>query len=188
MVVPEWVTQVGTPIDEVYESPTHAVWNRCSVGSGCVPISGLTWKHCPDGTGCIALSFNLFSKLHMPGDPPSTYEDMPDYTGYVAATQALVGSGDVTLSDVTTATVGGRPATVMTVTPNKDLEGAVGCYVGSGIGDDCVDLFSEVTTRMAIVDTGGTPLVIVIRTPTANPQRQESLAQFDQMLQTVEFL
>ena len=182
------MTQVGTPIDAAYQSPNHVVWNRCSIRSGCVPISGLTWKHCPDGTsGCIALSFNLFSKLQVPGDPPGTDRDMPDFAGYVAAMASLVGSEDVSISDVTTATVGGRRATIMTVTPTRDMEGAVGCYVGSGIGDDCVDLFAEVTTRMAIVDTGATPLVILSRTPTANPKRQEWLAQFDQMLPTVQF-
>jgi hypothetical protein len=188
VVVPRWVTQVGTPIDGAYQSSSRVIWNRCTLLSECIPIAGSTWKHCPDGSECIALSFSKFAKVQVSGGSPDTYRDMPGYAGYVASMESLAGSGEVTLSDVSTTTVGGRPATVMTVTPSKDMAGAVGCYVGNGIGDDCVDFFTGVTTRMAVVDTGGTPLVILSRTPAANPMEQVWLAQFDQMLRTVRFL
>ena len=161
--LPQWVTEALS--EPTAETADWVTWNRCDTDSV-----------------CIGLSFDRFAHYFAPGEIDST--PIEDYAGYVAYLKSLGGSGDLVVSDVSQTTIGGRPATLLTVTtrPGTSVIAALGCYVdgikGSG---DCWDFWDGVPTRLAIVDTGDQPLVILTRTPVDNPYAEDWTAQVESM-------
>ncbi len=146
----------------------------------------VTWNRCEDNI-CIGLTFLSLSKL----DPFSLVQRddtaMPGYRGYLDYLDSLVADGKATITERSSRDVGGRPATVLTVTPLTEVPDGVGCEAGDGASDDCWDFFEGVATRMAVVDVGSSnPLVILTRTPPDNANGPAWVGQFDPMLETVQ--
>lgn len=164
---PQWVTEsMDAPTSE---NLRHVTWNRC------------------ENDICIGLTFLSLSVLHEVGESSPAGRPMPSYSEYLAYLDGLVASGRATITERASRTVGGRPATVMLVTPLKLTPSGVGCEAGDGTRDDCWDFFEGVPTRMAIVDVGSAnPLVMLTRTPSDNVDGSAWMAQFDPMLDTVQ--
>jgi hypothetical protein len=163
---PQWVTEsMDAPTSE---NLRHVTWNRC------------------ENDICIGLTFLSLSKLDPFSLVPRDDTAMPGYRSYLDYLDSLVADGKATITERGSRQVGGRPATVLTVTPLTEVPDGVGCEAGDGTSDDCWDFFEGVATRMAVVDVGSAnPLVILTRTPPDNVNGPTWVAQFDPMLDTV---
>ncbi len=169
VTLPPWVTEVMS--EPTSQTPEWVTWNRCDTDST-----------------CIGLSFDQFSRYYAPGKTTAT--PIKDYAGYVSYLKSLGDSGDLVVSKVSKTEIGGRPATLLTVTARTGTSviGALGCYIGGTQGSgDCWDFGDNYPTRLAIVDTGDQPLVILTRTATDNPSGADWTAQVESMLSTIQF-
>ena len=93
----------------------------------------------------------------------------------------------VTVTERTTMTVGGKPATVFGFTTTTDQPDMLGCENPVVEDDNCWSLAVGVPTRVAAIDPGGAPVVVLTRTPEGNPDRVEWLGQFDGFLASMRF-
>jgi hypothetical protein len=116
----------------------------------------------------------------------------PSYTAYVNAWEAVQPLGYGTVTNIATTTVGGRPATTLTVNFTKPSNGLAVC---KGPGDSRTDTGScwygvaGRTLRLAIVDQGkGQPPTLLYESSnTDNPTSQAITAEFTTWLNTVRF-
>ena len=111
-------------------------------------------------------------------DPPPK-----DYRSYVLSLDVK----GVKITDVAKTTVGGRAATIMTIT-NKGpgQHGSLGCpYRGAEMEHGCFGIQPEYKVRLAVMNAGP-PLAIWARTDSRNPD-EAFLGTYEQMLATVRF-
>jgi hypothetical protein len=118
--------------------------------------------------------------------PPDSTRPVPtpkDFVGYI---KGLADHGGV-FSDVTTTTVDGLPATLLTAKATRALDGSLGCpTIGAEQGEGCFGLQPDLALRIAVMDAGGKPLLAWARTDGQNPDAA-FLAVFEDMLATVDF-
>lgn len=96
------------------------------------------------------------------------------------------------LTDITTTSVGGYPATLVTVTASPDNtldDGTLGCSTAESIADACFSIVPDYVLRVAVLDINGTTLLIWLRTDTTmNAQdRAADTQSFDELLASVRF-
>ena len=104
----------------------------------------------------------------------------------VAYLKGLAEEGAV-ITDVTQATVGGKPATLLTATTSTSLDGVLGCpEAGADKGEGCYGLQPELLVRIAVANVDGKPLLAWARTDAATPNKA-FIGAFEDMLATVEF-
>ena len=139
----------------------------------------LTWATSPDEDP--AVRFLVPTTLIQPGAAEAT----PAPDGYLEYLRGLVPAG-VILEDEEDITIGGLPATIVTVTSSKDLEGALGC-TGPDVGDDCLGYLIELRLRMAILNVGANTLLIWGRSYRDSPEIATNDESLDLMLASVEF-
>jgi hypothetical protein len=116
----------------------------------------------------------------------------PPPTNYLAYLQRQASYG-ATFSDVSTITVDGHAATLMTATTSESLNGSLGCPIigvnnpeHDGVGE-CFGLQPDVILRIAVFDMGsGTTLVAWARTGIEAPD-DEFNAMFERMLANLQF-
>ena len=120
------------------EQPNFVTWQSPTVHRAVRVLVPVT-IYPPDGTG--------------PTSPPA------DYLDYLLA-QTDRGAH---FTDQTKATVGDKPATIVTATVDDSLDGSLGCPDNTTAAHDCFGLQPEVVLRIAVVDTGTTPLLIWLR-------------------------
>jgi len=113
-----------------------------------------------------------------PSAPPK------DYSRYVMSLGKFSG---VKITNVEKSTVGGRPATLMTLTKTGDEQsGSLGCPArADDPGEDCFGIQPDFKLRFAVMESGP-PLAIWARTDAENPD-EAFLTSFEQMLGTVRF-
>jgi hypothetical protein len=113
-----------------------------------------------------------------PSAPPK------DYSRYV---MSLGKFGGVKITNVEKITVGGRPATLMTLTnTGGEQSGSLGCPArADDPGEDCFGIQPDFKVRFAVMKSGP-PLAIWARTDAENPD-EAFLTSFEQMLGTVRF-
>lgn len=118
--------------------------------------------------------------------PPDAADPVPpprDFLGYI---KGLADHGGV-YSDITTTTVDGVPATLLTAQATRGLDGSLGCpTIGADRADGCFGLQPELALRIAVMEVGGKPLLGWARTDSQNPDAA-FLASFQEMLATVDF-
>jgi hypothetical protein len=145
----------------------------------------LTWDAAADANEKIR--FLIPVEVHPPGGgqgPPPT-----DYLAYLQG-QASYGAE---FADVSTITVDGHAATLMTATTPESLNGSLGCPVigvdnpeHGGVGE-CFGLQPDVILRIAVIDMGGgTTLLAWARTGIEAPD-DEFNAMFERMLANLQF-
>ena len=118
--------------------------------------------------------------------PPGATTPSPVPADVVAYLKGLVEHGAV-ITDVTTTTVGGKPATLLTATSTESLDGSIGCpEKGADRGEGCFGLQPDLLLRVAVVDVDGTPLIAWARTDAIAPN-QAFVTAFEDMLATVTF-
>jgi hypothetical protein len=154
------------------------------------PISSaarhVTWNRCPGGDECIGLSVSRFTAVPV-DTTSSTTRPIASYDAYVKHLTSLGKKPGVTVTAKKATTVDGRPATVFSFTTTEDLPDMLGCETAVIGGDNCWTLAAGVPTRVAAIDTGGVPVVVLTRTPDGNPDRDAWLGQFDGFLSSIRF-
>ena len=106
-----------------------------------------------------------------------------DYSSYLMSFD----NAGVKITKVEKTRVGGRSATLMTLTKTGDGQnGSLGCPArGVDPGEECLGIQPEYKLRLAVMKSGP-PLAIWARTDAENPD-EAFLASFEQMLDTVRF-
>ena len=106
-----------------------------------------------------------------------------NYARYVMS----FGKSGVEITDIKKTTVGGRPATLMTLTKTGNGQnGSLGCPdQGVDSDEDCFGVQPEFKVRFAVLNAGP-PLAIWARTDAQDPD-EAFLTSFEQMLGTVQF-
>lgn len=119
--------------------------------------------------------------------PESTAEtQLPaDYLAYLLS-QADEGAA---LTDMTETTVGGRPATIVTVTADTALDGSLGCPRLGMTAQDCYGIQPDFILRIAVVEAGGGPLLIWLRSSrdAAADDLAADTRSFEEMLASLTF-
>jgi hypothetical protein len=165
--VPDWVAEfMPGPISE---KARHVTWNRC-----------------PGGDECIGLSVSRFTAVPLDTTSSKT-RPITSYDAYVKHLISLGKRPGVTVTEKTAMTIAGKPATVVSFTSTEDLPDVLGCETPVIGGDNCWTLAAAVPTRVAAIDTGGVPVVVLTRTPEGNPDGADWLAQFDGFLKSLRF-
>jgi hypothetical protein len=171
--LPTWLTPFRGPVSE---AAGEVIWSESDCNATTAP--------CQDGADLklrFISPYSVYEPLNAP-EPSTT----PRYAAYVAYLKAL---SALRISDMVSTTVGGRPATLMSVTATETLHGDVGCeqavYEDSG---DCYSFFKGLLARFAVVDAGSKILIIWLRANPTSPGLTAKSADFDQMLTTVRFL
>jgi hypothetical protein len=96
----------------------------------------------------------------------------------------------VTLADEKKTTVDGHRATLMTVTTEHGLDGAMGCPQTQGVpdaGEDCYGPQPDVATRVAVIDVSGKTLLAWASINTSASDESAFFTEFEAMLQSVKF-
>ena len=105
-----------------------------------------------------------------------------DYLGYLLSQT----SHGATFTDQTDTTVDGRTATVVTTTASAPLDGSLGCPAAGVAAADCFGPQPELTLRIAVVDVGGTTLLVWWRHAGGVEGSADAFASFETMLASVE--
>ena len=146
----------------------------------------LTWHAAADDNERIR--FLIPAEVH----PPWLQVPRPPPTNYLAYLQRQASYGAF-FSDVSTITVDGHAATLMTATTTRSLSGSLGCPVigvnnpeDGGYGE-CFGLQPTVILRIAVIDMGsGTTLLAWARTSLEAPDHKFN-AMFERMLAYLQF-
>lgn len=111
-----------------------------------------------------------------------------DFVGYLHQQE----QNGFELSDETTRTVDGHPATLLTATsqdaPGSSYDGSLGCVAADTPLEDlagCFGVQPEYSLRLAVVDLDGHPLLAWARTSSDDPDAAGFFAEFEQMLDSV---
>lgn len=129
--------------------------------------------------------FLLPVALYRPGQ---TVPETPpkDYLAYL---RGLSHQG-VTLADEKKITVDGHRATLMTVTTEHGLDGAMGCPQTQGVPDagaDCYGPQPQAAIRVAVLDISGKTLVTWASINTGASDESAFFTEFEAMLQSIKF-
>jgi hypothetical protein len=118
--------------------------------------------------------------------PPDTMTPGPPPTDYLAYLQGQASQGAF-FSDVSTITVDGHAATLMTATSVDSLNGSLGCPERHMGPPDCFGLQPTFILRIAVIDMGsGTTLLAWARTGIEAPDHEFN-ATFERMLANLQF-
>ena len=119
--------------------------------------------------------------------PPGTSTPQPPPADYLAYLQGQTAQGGQ-FSDVSTSSVDGHSATLMTATTTNSLDGSLGCpVIGADPGEGCYGLQPDLILRIAVIDLGGgATLLAWARTGTDAPN-DEFNAMFERMLASIQF-
>ena len=144
----------------------------------------LSWDAAHDSSAKVR--FLVPVSLYRPGS--SVPEAPPrDYLAYL---RGLTSDG-VTFSDVTTITVDGHPATLMSVTSTTDsglLDGSTGCpTAGADQSEGCFGFQPGRSIRIAVIPVGNSTLVAWARTSKDSPDTAAFFAMFETILKSVRF-
>jgi hypothetical protein len=113
----------------------------------------------------------------------------PSYAALVADWKAVQPLGYGTVSDVTTTTVGGRPATTMTVAVTRSADGLAFCDSPTTPQDTCAGIQTGSVLHLAVVDQGtrNAPMVLWENSATGDTDSPSAASEFATWLATVRF-
>jgi hypothetical protein len=118
--------------------------------------------------------------------PPNAAHASPppkDFLGYI---KGLADRGAV-YGDMSTKSVDGVQATLVTAKATQSLDGSLGCpTIGADRSQDCFGLQPDFALRIAVLDVSGKPLLVWARTDVQSPDAA-FIAAFEDMLATVAF-
>jgi hypothetical protein len=154
---------VWTSVEPHIEQPHFVTWEAPDLPA--VRVLAPVTVYPPDGTG--------------PTAPPR------DYLDYLLAQT----SHGARFADRVASTVGGQPATLVTATTDRSLDGSLGCPAAGTTAPDCLGLQPELALRIAVVTVQGRTLLVWLRLPAhaAAADTRSRTTAFEQMLTTVRF-
>jgi hypothetical protein len=120
--------------------------------------------------------------------PPGSAAAIAPPTDFVGYVTGLTTAG-ASVADRAEITVGGRPATIVTATTSRHLDGTLGCPEPQQSAPDCFGLQPDLSLRLAVVPLEGTTLLIWLRTPvdTDTGKVADRVTSFEQMLASLRF-
>lgn len=142
----------------------------------------VTWQ--PQANEDPAVRVLLPVAVYKPGDRHAT-RPPTDYLHYLLS-QSTQGAS---FTGSTRTTIDGKPATILTATARKSLDGSLGCAATDLSAGDCFGLQPDLTLRIAVIEAGGHTLLIWLRHHGAANTKDASreFASFGQMLATIRF-
>jgi hypothetical protein len=170
---PLWAAANPTGVDT--GSSNRVVWEQ----SGCVPATPCDYP--------IDYKIRVIASVGYWSTPTATAQTRATtYAAYLAQIQAQRKYG-LTIADEKTTTVGGRPATLMTLTaaPGSNLVSVLGCERPNDTREMCWGLEPVFTIRFAVVDTVGGVTTMWLRATSTNPDKDRAFADFESALQTL---
>jgi hypothetical protein len=119
--------------------------------------------------------------------PPGSSTPQPPPANYLDYLRGQAARG-AKFSNISTITVGGHPATLMTATTSSSMDGSLGCpFLGADQGEGCYGLQPDLSLRIAVIDMGhGTTLLAWARTGIDAPD-DAFVSMFERMLASVQF-
>ena len=142
---------------------------------------------CPDDAD-LKLRLLTLRYFYRVGEP--TILQNPSYSEVVAAWEAMGTLGFASILDESSVTVGGRPATVMSLEVLREAPGSIACPFKEMPADGCPGVSAGRAVRMAVVDqaeVGLPPAFFYLSMNGDAPDRADRFAEFDAMLDTVAF-
>jgi hypothetical protein len=138
----------------------------------------VTWQ-ADDGNRAVRV---LIPVTVYPPGAAATTPPPKDYPSY------LLGQADhgAHFTDQTKVTVDGRPATILTATVDRSLDGSIGCPEVTMAAGERAGLQPDLNLRMAVIDAGDRTLLIWLRNSVGVDQPME-LDSFAQMLASIRF-
>ena len=93
-----------------------------------------------------------------------------------------------TISEVSTITVDGHPASLLTATTTKSLDGSLGCPVnGADQADGCFGLQPEFALRIAVIELGGGKMLLAWARTGSDAADKAFVTMFEVMLASIRF-
>ncbi|HKF88949.1 MAG TPA: hypothetical protein VKB85_12870 [Propionibacteriaceae bacterium] len=140
----------------------------------------LTW----DLPEVAAVRFLVPVSVYTPGSKKAS-KPAKDYLPYLLS-QAKSG---VRFTDKVQATIGGRPATILSGTTDRGLDGSLGCPHMDEAPEDCFGLQPDLSLRLAVVQFDDKVLLIWLRTRLDAEQQDTTakVASFTDMLASISF-
>src|SRR5262249_22069330 len=126
-VLPSWTRHVS--------SSPEGTWLTIEEQQGCARPNGES--PCPADAD---LKLRLLPLRYFYPDGEPTLVANPSYADYVGAWDDLGPSGFARISDRSSVTVGGRPATVMSLVVLRDAPGSIGCPFREAHAVDCAGI------------------------------------------------
>jgi len=119
--------------------------------------------------------------------PPGSSTPQPPPANYLDYLRGQAAHG-AKFSNISTITVGGRPATFMTATTSSGMDGSLGCpFLGADQVEGCYGLEPDLSLRIGVIDMGhGTTLLAWARTGIDAPDNA-FVSMFERMLASVQF-
>ena len=142
----------------------------------------LTWT----GTGADidrAVRFLSPVGLYNPAHPEKFVPVPADYLGYL---HGLTSYG-VNISTPATTTVDGHPATIVTASTSKGLDGSLGCPTKRLAPQECFGVQDFAVLHLAVIDVDGALVLSWARVVPGSPDTEHDFAAFEELLATVEF-
>jgi hypothetical protein len=154
------------------------------------------WRHAPadtDESNFVTWTSDdqtQFIRFLLPTQvyPPGSSHPSPPPIDYLTYLMNQRGMG-AQLTNVTKTTVGGRPATELTATTKRSLDGSLGCEKPVELAKDCYGLQPDFILRIAVVPLRGRTLLIWLRNDLSanSTARTTSTKTFETLLTTVRF-
>ena len=131
-----------------------------------------------------AVRFLVPVSVYTPGSKKAS-KPAKDYLPYLLS-QAKSG---VRFTDKVQATIGGRPATILSGTTDRGLDGSLGCPHMDEAPEDCFGLQPDLSLRLAVVQFDDKVLLIWLRTRLDAEQQDTTakVASFTDMLASISF-
>jgi hypothetical protein len=109
-------------------------------------------------------------------------------TDYLAYFMGLADNG-AHFTSLTKMTLDGHPATLVTATTDRNLDGSLGCQEPGMAAHDCFGLQSDLSLRIAMLEVGGKTLLIWDRSNQAasDSDKATNVKAFEDMLTTIRF-
>jgi hypothetical protein len=117
--------------------------------------------------------------------PPGATTPTPVPTDYLSYLNTLSNDG-VHLDDRSTITVDGHPGTLLTMTTDHSIDGALGCPAADMTPADCYGVQPTVSVRFAVIDLGNRVMLSWLRNINGVDSTAKN-ASFEQMLQSIHF-
>jgi hypothetical protein len=157
VAVPAWLPAVPS-----VEQPNFVTWEALAVDR--------------------ALRFLVPVNVYSPGTTESA-ETPDDFLAYLLAQR----EHGADFTDITETTVDGRPATIVTATVNRSLDGSLGCPEKGMTAHDCFGLQPDLILRIAVIDAGDQTLLVWVRDIRGADTTTPEYDSFMTMLASVRF-
>ena len=119
--------------------------------------------------------------------PPGSSTPQPPPANYLDYLRGQASHG-AKFSNISTLTIDGHPATLMTATTTIGMDGSLGCpFIGADRGEGCYGFQPDLSLRIAVIDVGhANTLLAWARTSVSTPD-DAFVSSFERMLASVHF-